>query len=91
MNDFASENATKEKYCLYYNCNINGCNSVTCFLYSSEKHGCRFSDIDKKIEIFFKTEFKATCDEARRVARTLLLNSYRPESNPNNLNNKRRK
>jgi hypothetical protein len=52
--------------------------------------GCKFSTIHKAIENALKNELKVSCDDARRVARTLLLNSYRPETNTNNPNNKRR-
>jgi len=83
MNEFA----TKTKYCPFHNTTINDCKDNTCFLYIH----CKFSDIHKALEKALKSEFHASCDEARRVARTLLLNSYRPETNPNNTNNKRRK
>jgi len=90
MNEYASGYATKTKFCLQKNCNIHKCVDNTCTMYSKEHDGCKFSVINKIIENAFKDAFHMTCDESRRVARTLLLNSYRPEQNPNNPNNKRR-
>jgi len=72
-------NEQKQKYCIYHNIDITKCEDSTCFLFDA----CKFGKLHKVIENMLKNEFKATCDEARLVARTLLLNSYRPESNRN--------
>jgi len=63
-----------EKYCIYYNVFVNGCKNETCPFFP-----CKFAEMHKKLVKMFQLEFKTTCDEARKVARTLLLNSYRPE------------
>ena len=64
-----------EKYCLYYNVFVHGCDSKECPFYP-----CKFAEFHKKIVKLFQTEFNTTCEESRRVARTLLLNSYRPNN-----------
>jgi len=62
-----------QKYCLYYNVFVHGCDSKECPFFP-----CKFAEFNKKIVKLFQSEFQITCEDARRVARTLLLNSYRP-------------
>lgn len=61
------------KYCLYHNVFINGCKDTHCPL-----HPCTFASIHKQIREMFREQYNISRDEACRIARVLLLNSYNP-------------
>lgn len=66
-----------QKYCPKYDTFINGCRNRECTYWNKEKDdACTFSRFHKTIENAVKQEFQASCDEARKFARLLLLNTF---------------